>query len=155
VALFGSLLEIDREATVAAYAAIPVWGWTGGCQCWACRNFRALVEAGRFPAEFLALLERLGIDLLKPAENYGFANTDSYGGFYHFVGRFLKGPHPSLHDRTYRVRLAEDFYAEINGKLTMVPPHFPAPQLQLEFSATLPWLLGEKPTDLTPPRHGG
>jgi hypothetical protein len=78
----------DRDATILAYARTERGG-ADKCDCAGCRNFR-LVRAEVFPAEFIALLDKLGIDPAKDAEVYHNARLapgrHDYGGWYHFVG---------------------------------------------------------------------
>jgi hypothetical protein len=78
----------DRDATVAAYSR-ATGGYTSECDCTFCRNF-ILVRASVFPPQFIALLDKLGIDPSKDAEVYheGAVAPQShyYGGWYHFVG---------------------------------------------------------------------
>jgi hypothetical protein len=78
----------DRDATILAYGRTERGG-ADTCDCAGCRNFR-VARAGSFPAGFLALLDKLGIDPRKDAEVYRNARLapgrHCYGGWYHFVG---------------------------------------------------------------------
>lgn len=67
------LIEHDPQATRRCYAGLAVGS---GCTCDWCRNFDA--AAGKiFPADFMPLLEQLGIDPLKPAEVCHYCREDS------------------------------------------------------------------------------
>ena len=137
-ALLGAVLECDPERTRAAYAALPAIA----CACLYCRNYVA--ACARLPASMRALLESLGIDPTKEAEVYELGALPDgrrlYGGFYHLAGRLLQGaggqaPRP----------IGEEFSAYFRRDLHLVPPGFPRPTLQLEFSGPIPWVLAEQP----------
>ena len=132
----------DRDATILAYARTERGG-ADTCNCAGCRNFR-LVRAEVFPAEFLALLDKLGIDPGKDAEVYHNARLapgrHDYGGWYHFVGTLAQnGEVPPV---------------ELGGKFTVWMSHDAgAPRLsslkgmqvvQVNFgSGAVPWRLDE------------
>ena len=76
------------------------------CDCSRCKNFAAQKE-NVFPAEFLGLLEGLGIDWTKEWEAFEYdweeGNTAKpvlYGGWFLFVGRLVSGSEtpPALRD---------------------------------------------------------
>jgi hypothetical protein len=91
-----------------------------------------------------ALLESLGIDPTKEAEVYelGALPDDRrlYGGFYHLVGRLLHAP-----EGDGSRPIGEEFSGYFTRNLHLVPPGFPQPTLQLEFSGPIPWVLAERP----------
>jgi hypothetical protein len=78
----------DRDATILAYGRTERGG-ADTCNCAGCRNFR-VARADSFPADFLALLDKLGVDPRKDAEVYHnarlAADRHDYGGWCHFVG---------------------------------------------------------------------
>lgn len=128
----------DREATVAAYARIPRGG-AESCRCDPCRNW--VESRGQIlPRELRDLLERLGIPPDRDAEVYHDGRLDSglhsYGGWYHFVGRVVRGERedaPLLEFGFFRV-----FFHSSPG---LVPEAFAGqPVVQLEFMAEVPWL---------------
>ena len=131
----------DRDATIAAYAQEP-HGFTKKCGCAVCRNFE-LARERVFPPEFLALLNKLGIDPHKEAEAYHNGRLASgfhdYGGWYHFIGTLEEtGDFPPV---------------DFGGSFCAWMCRASAPRLaslksanavQLEFhSEAVPWLLDE------------
>jgi len=131
----------DRAATTEAYARAD-HGGADVCTCNGCRNF-VKVRDGVFPAEFVSLLESLGIDPQKDGEVYHNGRlapgSHDYGGWFHFVGSL---------DRT------GDFApVDFGGGFTAWLQKRSAPGLialkdlslvQLEFHATnVPWGLDE------------
>jgi hypothetical protein len=89
MARFGQwAFSTDRDATRLAYGRVERGG-VDTCNCADCRNFR-VARARAFPAEFLSLLDQLGIDPCKDAEVYRNARLapgrHDYGGWYHFIG---------------------------------------------------------------------
>ena len=158
-------IEYDREATRAAYAAMDSDGY---CDCQGCRNY----YANAFPAEVQQFFDSLGVDPAKPSKLDGAIATGEddylYGGWYHIVGRYISGqdwwysvpmtpeeieqvPFRSQNKNTQYSRivrvphdLLENFSVGFTRKLVFVPKEIPEEQaLQLEFSASLPWLLDE------------
>lgn len=112
------------------------------CTCDGCRNF-VVVRDRVFPADFVRLLDSLGIDPHKDGEVYRNGQVSSgrhdYGGWFHFVGTL---------DRTGNFP-AVDF----RDGFTAWMCHASAPALetlkgqalvQLEFHSTnVPWALAE------------
>jgi hypothetical protein len=82
------LYTCDRSATAVAYSRARDGG-SNGCTCNGCRNF-VVVRDRVFPAEFVKLLESLGIDPHKDGEVYHNGRLalgrHDYGGWFHFVG---------------------------------------------------------------------
>jgi hypothetical protein len=142
------LLEVDRDATVEAYA--QPWAYT--CTCSYCQNFREALN--QLPNEFLDLCTILGIDASKPSEVSELTRIDErpdihlYTGFYHVVGSILAGPdNETVGGRTMiqTARLTDDYNIHFSNREQLVPAAFPRPVFALEFSGTLPWLLVEQP----------
>lgn len=93
VQLGGYLVEVDAEATAAAYAGIPTPG-PEDCDCWYCQNW----VAGRGQLVPRSVRELLGIPLAGEIEVWevpGDAEPHIYGGWYMLVGRVVQGPVPS------------------------------------------------------------
>jgi hypothetical protein len=86
------LVSYDTEAAVAAYSEMSNGG-AERCGCAYCRKFIPQ-RARAYPAEFLTLLSRLGIDFTKEGEvfHYGPSKDGSqlYGGRFYFVGRLIE-----------------------------------------------------------------
>jgi hypothetical protein len=136
---------VDRKATILAYSRTERGG-ADTCNCADCRNFR-VARAVSFPAEFLALLDKLGIDPRKDAEVYHNARLAPgrhyYAGWYHFVGTLDQaGDFPPV---------------DLGGGFSVWMCRASAPTLrsldgmqvvQVEFQAeAVPWLLDEPETD--------
>jgi len=83
-------LKVDREATVAAYAAVTN-GSAGDCDCADCKNYSASRD-NIFPLFVKSLLAQLGIDCNKESEVWKIdRDVDGlhlYNGFFHFKGSF-------------------------------------------------------------------
>jgi hypothetical protein len=86
-------ISSDAESTRKVYASISIGG-PEECGCEPCLNFAA-ARAGIYPAEVLALFEKLGIAPNREVEIYHMARLSSgkhlYGGWFHFVGSILSG----------------------------------------------------------------
>jgi hypothetical protein len=133
--------SVDREATTLAYGRAERGG-ADTCDCADCRNFR-VARTRAFPAEFLSLLDQLGIDPCKDAEVYHNARLapgrHDYGGWYHFIGTLHQtGEFPP-------VDLGGGFTVWMCGPAA---PRLPSlegvPAVQVEFHAqAVPWLLDE------------
>jgi hypothetical protein len=133
--------SVDREATSLAYGRAELGG-ADTCDCAGCRNFR-VARAHAFPAEFLSLLDQLGIDPCKDAEVAHYARLapghHGYTGWYHFIGTLDEtGEFPPV---------------DLGGGFTVWMRHPSAPRLpsmkgvpavQVDFHAeAVPWLLDE------------
>jgi hypothetical protein len=134
----------DRDATILAYGRTERGG-ADTCDCADCRNFR-VARAGSFPAGFLALLYKLGIDPRKDAEVYHNARLapgrHCYGGWYHFVGTLDQtGDCPA-------VDLGDGFSVWMcHASAPRLPSLEGMQVVQVEFHAeAVPWLLDEPET---------
>jgi hypothetical protein len=126
----------DRAATEFAYASLE-GGDADRCGCDPCRNF-ALQRTVAYPPDFLALLDRLGIDSLKEGEAVHYGEDSSgkhnYGGWFYFIGT---------------MEVAGEYQIEKDGFSYWIGTSFPQPPppfrhkpvLALEFMTRLPWLL--------------
>jgi hypothetical protein len=133
--------ECDCEATRAAYAATERGG-AASCDCNGCRNFVA-ARSQIYPARFLELLEKLGIDPLKDAEAYHNARRGpgrhDYGGWFHFIGQLHGTSNPAVID------FGDGFTASFGRASAPCLTAFRDMSLvQLDFHATaVPWVLDE------------
>jgi len=132
---------VDVAATTAAHAR-ATHGGSESCECNGCRNFR-LVRSQVYPAEFIALLESMGIDPRKDGEVYHNGSIapglHDYGGWFHFIGELeVTGDFPV-------VPMGDNFSVWLQrrsapGLSTL--KEFPL--VQVEFHATrVPWILNE------------
>lgn len=134
-------LDVDAAATRRFYETSN--GYLT-CTCDGCRNFPLAVS--HMPAALLDVLHQLGIDPLKPAEQWvNCATPDGkaalYGGFYHVCGRIVNSAdHWMTPDVTLFVR--ED--------CSLLSPDFPRPCFEVEFCCQLPWLLETPSTESYP-----
>jgi len=127
-------VELDVDATAKWYAQSEGWG----CECGHCRNFLELAKKKELPAHIMQTLDELGIAPEK-ATYVGELFTDDAGIHYQFSyrisGTILDTP----------ITDAVDW----NGGRCCHEPYpygaldFPTPHFDLEFYATLPWVLEE------------
>jgi hypothetical protein len=142
MARFGQwAFSTDRDATRLAYGRVERGG-VDTCNCADCRNFR-VARARAFPAEFLSLLDQLGIDPCKDAEVYRNARLapgrHDYGGWYHFIGTLDQtGDFPP-------VDFGDGFSVWMcRASAPRLPSLEGMPVVQVEFHAqAVPWLLDE------------
>lgn len=127
-------VELDLDATKKWYAQFKGWG----CECGHCRNFLELTKKKELPTHIIETLDELDIAPEK-ATYVGELFTDDAGIHYQF---------------SYRIA-GTILYAPISddenwngGRCCHEPypygaPDFPSPHFDLEFYATLPWVLEE------------
>jgi len=112
-------------------------GW--GCECGHCRNFLELAGKKELPAHIVEILDELGISPEK-ATYVGELYTDDAGVHYQFsyriAGTFLEVPGKAETEHQTEWRCCHEPYP-------YGAPDFPEPHFDLEFYATLPWVLGE------------
>ncbi len=144
-------ISYDAATTRRLYGLTEAWD----CTCTDCANFRA-VGAQAFSPTLAALLEKLGIDPLKPAELCHNGDTGQEmptQGWFHFVGRIEHGEDAWRQvTATGRVLEAEQFAPGeelgFSNELALVPEQFRGhPIVQLEFGVTVPWVLGEQSSE--------
>jgi hypothetical protein len=131
------------------YASISI-GSPEECGCEPCLNFAA-ARAGIYPAEVLALFEKLGIVPNREAEIYHMARLSSgkhlYGGWFHLVGSILSGADAAkqVAENLWQPDLegtSENFSLGFSSRLELVRKPFAGlPLVQLEFTAKVPWVL--------------
>jgi hypothetical protein len=136
-------VRCDPDATRRAYERVGV-GAPEACGCLDCRNFAAARDRA-YPAEVLTLLDRLGINPSREAEVYFTGETESglrlYGVWFHFVGSVVRG---SDTDSALVLELGEHFKMYFTNHVTLVQEPLGGHEVaQLEFWATVPWVLDE------------
>ncbi len=137
---FGTLVEVDEDATRSWYAKASKWG----CECGHCRNFLLLAQQRKFPSLTLQALDAFDIPPEKATyvgQLYPTENGDCYQFSYRIAGTILtQGTDPSpLYDAGMGICTHETY--------PYGAPDFPTPHFDLEFSLKLPWVLEE-------PHHG-
>jgi hypothetical protein len=134
------IVRNDREATVAAYIALPTGG-ADRCGCVHCRNF-AVQRDDVYPQAFRALLDNLGIDPSKEGEVYDKVGPfddkiRATGGWFYFVGALI--------ERGERLMQAGDFEYWFQPSFPRAPACFGESVAAIEFATRLPWILHENP----------
>lgn len=134
------LVRHDRDATVAAYSALPQ-GDADRCGCVHCRNFAAQ-RGNVYPQDFRALLNQLGIDPNKEGEVFDMIGPFDdrirpTGGWFYFVGEFI--------DRGERLIQNGDFQYWFQPSFPRPPDCFGQSVIAIEFNAQVPWVLKEDP----------
>ena len=134
------LVRYDREATVAAYGALPSGG-ADRCGCVHCRNFAAQ-RADVYPQAFCTLLDNLGIDASKEGEVYDMVGpfddkVRPTGGWFYFVGELI--------EKGERLVQAGDFQYWFQPSFPRPPASFGEEVAAIEFSTQVPWVLDEDP----------
>jgi hypothetical protein len=130
------LVRYDRDATVAAYAALH-HGDAERCGCSGCRNFIAAREQA-FPEAFRSFLAELGIDPNKEGEAFDYGPVEEdvylYGGWFYFVGEVVEAGE----------RLAntgESFQYWFSSSFARPPAVFGSAVAAVEFTTRIPWIL--------------
>ena len=130
--LFNYQVEIDEITTTKWYAAAQGWG----CECGHCRNFLRLAKTGKLPLYITQILDELDI-LPEKATYVSELYTDDRGIHYQFsyriAGTIIDVPVKENVDEGHCCHELYPYGA----------PNFPAPHFDLEFFATLPWVLDE------------
>jgi hypothetical protein len=153
------VLQVDREATMRAYVAIPAGG-SDQCKCLYCKNF-AVAREHVYPEEFRALLEQLGIDHRKEAEVWE-ASPDNarvrlYSGLFHFVGAIVSVNERNIPPRVTlrqtntkllegREPIGDSFALAFSDRRDLIHASFEGHHLvQLDFDAEVSWVVDEQP----------
>ena len=142
------LLEIDKEMTISVYNQLPTTA--EDCPCSYCKNYVAASTS--FPAEFLSLLDDLGVDPSKASEVYEICENENgthlYGGFYHLVGRIVDGQDVKIPiENTRKIELSpltKDVKIGFTTDLSLVPEQFSGSILQMEFFGDVLWVIEEE-----------
>jgi len=125
-----------------------------GCSCVGCRNYEKAI--GFISQNVLSFFSQFGIDMKKICEVYvNYTRDDDlifYGGFYHICGKIISGENAWIstsqntkhldEDRGYSV--TKDFTVLFQNECDLLEDNFPAPAIQLEILANIPWVLEEK-----------
>jgi hypothetical protein len=86
------LIRFDRAMTLKAYEGITEGG-ADECKCGFCQHFRKNRTVA-YPATFLSLLEKIGIDRNKEGEVYENYTDEqgitNFGGWFFFTGQILE-----------------------------------------------------------------
>jgi len=133
---FGSCqVEIDENRTAKWYAGFDGWG----CGCGHCRNFLKLAKRKELPEHIIEILDELTI-LPEKATYVGQLFTDDLGIHYQFSYR-IAGTITDTQEK-------QETQSGKEGRCCHEPypygaPNFPEPHFDLEFYATLPWVLEE------------
>ena len=150
---FGTyILDIDIERTRTFYDYAKAI--TDGCDCQGCRNYAQWAK--KLSVEPKYVLESMGVLLEKSPEVYvNCPNEDGtlfYGGFYHLCGKIISGKNPwkvigerskALDEDTF-VPLGESFQVSFTEDIALLEKDFPTPVIQMEISASIPFVLSEK-----------
>ena len=123
----GWVLEVDRTATEAAYAAVATAS-TAECGCADCLRFEANRLDLLHPAA-LALFDQLGIDTAKEVEVMNFGpdhdGRDIWDWLYHFVGRLVAVPDGAESNGvTAFTPLSDDFSFGFTSQVSLVGEPF-------------------------------
>lgn len=124
-------VEFDMDATTTWYSNSNGWG----CECGHCRNFLELAKKKELPKHIIDILDEIGISPEKATyvcELY----SDDAGIHYQFSYRIAGTIIDAETDSSGEVRCCHDPYP-------YGAPNFPTPHFDLEFYATLPWVLDE------------
>ena len=142
----GWVVEVDVEATRRAYAQTKA-GYARSCSCLNCRNFVAARDRNLvFPADALALFERMGIDSSCEAEVFiagslddtpGTMATYRYSGWFNLVGALI-ADHGGQAEWTGRDQFR--VWACADGQC-LSHPFRGQPTCRFEFDVLVPWLL--------------
>ena len=151
------VLDVDIDRTREFYARDGRWQ----CDCQDCQNYRKAILTA--PETVLDFLRSMGIDSRKPAEVFNTTGmleedgTISYNGWLHICGTLAEGPDTVTErvtedgarclsyrwDLAYRPDPAYPFSILPVKEITLLPEDFPAPALEMEIDARLPWVLPE------------
>jgi len=127
--------ELDMETTAKWYAQSDGWG----CECSHCRNFLKLADKKELPKHIIETLDELGM-LPEKATYVCELFTDDAGIHYQFsyriAGAIIDAPMTDDDKNWYGGRCCHEPYP-------YGAPDFPKPHFDLEFYATLPWVLEE------------
>ena len=152
---FGSYkADIDVEKTRHFYKNAE--SVSKRCSCDGCTNFEEAVAV--LPQSVIKFFADLGIDMRKVCECYVNITNDTgtllYGGFYHVCGTLLDGESAwkKINDSTAywddgaAVSVSPNFRVSFQEDISLLETGFPLPVIQLEFSASIPWVLEKKNT---------
>ena len=147
-------VDIDVEKTRETYRKLPSVGQACGCD--GCVNFEKAVDV--LSAEVRSFFDVLGVDLKRIVECYVNCQTADgalfYGGFCNLCGRLVDGESAWVkdsetsgiydHGRAYYIH--GDFCVSFQEECHLIEKAFEAPIIQMDFMATIPWVLDRENT---------
>jgi hypothetical protein len=134
-------IRYDREQTRKAYSLMQA-GDAERCGCAYCRNFAAQ-RTRAYPAIFLHLLDKLGIEADKEGEVYDCGPDESrrtYGGWFYFVGELVDAG-----ERMTDASSGFQYFFLDAKHLPRPNVDFGKPVVAVEFITRVPWVIAEKP----------
>lgn len=104
------------------------------------------------PACIIGVFNMLGIDSSKPAHLSEFGEKEDkcrlYIGSYHLVGKLVDGEYCSDAEWNEKnTAKIENYRFGFNKEVNFVQGQTLKPILQLDFEASIPWVLNERPED--------
>lgn len=133
--LFGSVVEIDMEATKSWYSKGNQWD----CECVHCRNFLELARNKKLPIQILEQLNSLGIQPEQATyvcELYASEKGHLYQFSYRIAGNIIDEKSHIVPDDRGGGRCCHEPYP-------YGAPGFPEPHFDLNFDMILPWVINE------------
>jgi hypothetical protein len=149
-------IECDQETTRDLFSRVQS-GAPETCGCVPCRNFAAAREQ-LYPVDVIQLLDSLGIPHDREAEVYHThrirPRRHGYGGWFHFVGRIVGGLDACKQIGTTKdapvwgfdlEKVSAEFKMGFTQRIGLLKEPFQGhPIVQIEFQATVPWVLTEE-----------
>ena len=139
-------VELDTEVTAKWYAQFEGWQ----CECGHCCNFLELAKKKELPKNIIEVLDGIGISPEK-ATYVCELFTDDTGVHYQFsyriAGTIIEALNTEAGENWSEGRCCHEPYP-------YGAPDFPKPHFDLEFYATLPWVLEKCKTDDCPTESG-
>ena len=139
------ILDINDRKTKEYYQQAGQY-----CDCLYCENFSAASK--QLDKQIHELFHHLGIDPAKPSHLSEFGEVKGgarlYTGSYHLVGELIEGPF-AVDSEWNAMNTAdiENFTIAFNKELSFADEEMPKPILQLDFEASVPWVLTKKPEE--------
>ena len=135
-------VRFDRELTRQAYSLIKRGG-ADECGCSYCRNF-SVQRSTVYPASFLSILDRLGIDPDKEDEVYELGPAGGlllYGGWLFFAGELVKAGERRKNES------GSEFQNHFTDARMLPKPSvdFGEHVLAVDFLTKLPWIIDGEP----------
>lgn len=120
------------------------------CTCTGCTNFK--IFAQQCSSTIKKAFAAFGIDDIKKvyeitpydtsAEDYNKHGGILYGGFFPVVGKILNTD--KIEPEKAALHIDENFEFFISPAISLCPPDFPKPTLQIEIYAYIPWFLNKQ-----------
>ena len=149
-------IECEAEATRDIFNRVRS-GAPETCGCAACLNFAA-ARSKIYPSDVVRLFDSLGVPHNREAEIYHThriaPGKHHYGGWFHFVGRIVSGLDACKQTGTTGngpvwgfdlEKIGTEFEMGFTHRIGLLEEPFKGHSVvQLEFQATVPWLLSEE-----------